>query len=79
MNVKKKMNSKGFTLVELMVVSAILSVLMLAFTGYMFQQAKQTKASENKQNFTQLKASVLNAASQPDGLTSSEVLQAKDL
>ena len=45
---KKLLSSDGFTLVEMMVVGAILSVLMLAFSAYMFQQAKQNKQQEAK-------------------------------
>ena len=72
-------NENGFTLVEMMIVGGILSVLMLAFSGYMFQQAKQNKVAESKQSYTQLKANVLNASSQADSLTSSETIQFNSL
>jgi len=72
-------NESGFTLVEMMIVGAILSVLMLAFSGYMFQQAKQNQVAQSKQNYTQLKANVLNAASQSDTLSSSETIQFSNL
>ncbi|MBC7397286.1 MAG: type II secretion system protein [Bdellovibrionales bacterium] len=71
----KLKSNHGFTLVEMMVVAAILSVIMLAFTGYMFQQAKQGKVAESKQSFINLKANVLNASSQPESLSSSETMQ----
>lgn len=64
----------GFTMVEMMIVGAILSVLMLAFSSYMFQQAKQNKNQETKQSYTQLKSNVLNASSQIDSLSTSEAV-----
>ncbi len=80
MNLKKTIaGNDGFTLVEMMIVGAILSVLMLAFSGYMFQQAKQNKVAESKQNYSQLKANVLNASSQADSLSSSETMQFSNL
>jgi prepilin-type N-terminal cleavage/methylation domain-containing protein len=72
-------NNDGFTLIEMMIVGGILAVLMLAFSGYMFQQAKQNKVAESKQSYTQLKANVLNASSQADSLSSSETLQFSNL
>jgi len=77
---KKVLSSQsGFTLVEMMIVGGILSVLMLAFSGYMFQQAKQNKVAESKQSYTQLKANVLSASSQADSLSSSETMQFNSL
>ncbi len=75
----KVLSNKGFTLVEMMVVAGILSVLMLGFTGYMFQQAKQNKVAEAKQSYTQLKSNVLNASAQPETLSSSETMQFSEL
>ena len=72
-------NNQGFTLIEMMIVGGILSVLMLAFSSYMFQQAKQNKVAEAKQSYTQLKANVLSASSQADSLSSSESMQFSNL
>jgi prepilin-type N-terminal cleavage/methylation domain-containing protein len=72
-------NQSGFTLIEMMIVGGILSVLMLAFSGYMFQQAKQNKVAEAKQSYTQLKANVLSASAQADSLSSSETMQFNSL
>jgi prepilin-type N-terminal cleavage/methylation domain-containing protein len=71
---KRLKSNDGFTLIEMMIVGAILSVLVLAFTGYMYQQAKQTKSMSEKQSYNQLKANVLNASAQPDTLTASEAI-----
>lgn len=71
---KRLKSNDGFTLVEMMIVGAILSVLVLAFTGYMYQQARQTKSMSEKQSYNQLKANVLNATTQPDTLTASEAI-----
>lgn len=68
-------SEEGFTLMELMIVGGILSVLMLAFTGYMYQQVKQGKNQEAKQTYTQLKTGVLEASSQSESLSQSENLQ----
>jgi prepilin-type N-terminal cleavage/methylation domain-containing protein len=68
-------SEEGFTLIEMMVVGAIVSVLMLAFTGYMYQQTKQGKNNEAKQTYTQLKSGVLEASSQAESLSQSENLQ----
>jgi prepilin-type N-terminal cleavage/methylation domain-containing protein len=76
---KRLSNQNGFTLVEMMIVGAVLAVLMLAFSAYMFQQAKQNKMAETKQTYTQLKANVLNASSQTDSLSASENMQFSDL
>jgi prepilin-type N-terminal cleavage/methylation domain-containing protein len=75
MNRKLISSEAGFTLIELMIVGVILSVLMLAFTGYMYQQAKQTKNQETKQTYNQLKSGVLDASSQAESLSQSESLQ----
>ena len=68
-------SEQGFTLVETMIVTAILSVLMLAFTSYMYQQNKQSKNQEAKQTYTQLKSGVLDASSQAESLSQSENMQ----
>ena len=73
------LSRQGFTLIEMMVVGIILSVLMLGFSSYMFQQARQGKTQENKQNYTQLKSNLLNTSSQSDSLTASESLKFSDL
>ena len=75
----QKSNAAGFTLIEVMIVGAILSILMLGFAGYMYQQARQSKMMSNKNSYEQLKTNVLNAAGQPESLQSSETLQFNDL
>jgi prepilin-type N-terminal cleavage/methylation domain-containing protein len=72
-------SEEGFTLIEMMIVGAIISVLMLAFTGYMYQQTKQTKNQEAKQTYTQLKSGVLDASSQAESLSQSENLEFEHL
>lgn len=75
----QRLNSKGFTLVEMMIVSAIIGVLMLAFTGYMFQQMKANKELSNAQNTTALKGGVIEAAGQAESLSRSEALEFQNL
>ncbi|MBS1960314.1 MAG: type II secretion system protein [Bdellovibrionales bacterium] len=69
----------GFSLVEMMVVAAIVGILMLAFTGYIFQQMKATKEQANNQSYTNLKAGVMDASTQAEALSRSEALQFKNL
>jgi prepilin-type N-terminal cleavage/methylation domain-containing protein len=68
-------NESGFTLVEMMIVAAIIGILMLAFTGYMFQQMKANKELSNAQNTTALKGGVIEAAAQPEAVSRSEALE----
>ncbi len=72
-------SNDGFTMIEMMIVGAILSVMVLAFTGYMYQQAKQTKAMGEKQSYNQLKTNVMNATTQPETLTASEAITFQNL
>jgi len=73
---KNKTGSEaGFSLIELMVAGAILGVLMVAFSGFMFQQLKQNKDQQNKQNVNQLTSSVLDTTSQSESISKSEDLQ----
>jgi prepilin-type N-terminal cleavage/methylation domain-containing protein len=67
-------NRSGFTLVEVMVVGVILGVLMLAFTAYMYQQARQNQAMVEKNTYDQTANSVINAAGQVDTAEASEAL-----
>ena len=43
-------SNQGFTLVELMVAGVILAVLILAFASFFYQQSRQTKQTEIRQN-----------------------------
>jgi|GEM_PF-2015124 len=78
-NRQRLSSQEGFTLIEMMIVGVILAVLMLGFSSYMYQQAKQTKNQESKQTYTQLKTDVLDASSQAESISQSENLQFQDL
>ncbi len=78
-NNQTRLNEDGFTLVEVMIVSVIMGVLMLAFTSYMYNQSKQSKQQENRQNYSTLKTSVLDASNQTDSISRSEQLQFNSL
>jgi prepilin-type N-terminal cleavage/methylation domain-containing protein len=72
-------NRSGYTLVELMIVAAIIGILMLAFSGYMFQQMKANKELSTSQSTTALKGGLMDASTQPDALSRSEGLQFQNL
>jgi prepilin-type N-terminal cleavage/methylation domain-containing protein len=71
--------NSGFTIVELLIATGILSVLMLGFSGYMYYQSKMGKMQESKQNYNYVESSILNAAGQEDALIQSEKLQVSDV
>lgn len=68
-------SQSGFTLIEVMVVTAILAVLMLAFGTYLFQQAKLSRAQDSKMNLNQLRDATLQQSGQADTLIRAEALQ----
>ncbi len=76
---KVLLSNDGFTMIELMVAGVILALLMLGFSSYMFNQSKQAKQAETKQNYSQLKSNLLNVSSQSDSLTASESLTFSNL
>ena len=72
---KLKANSEqGFTLIEVMITGVIVAIMMIAFSGYMFQQAKQTQSQQTSQNYSQLKSNVLGNSSQAESVSASEGL-----
>ena len=67
-------SNQGFTLVELMVAGVILAVLILAFASFFYQQSRQTKQTEIRQNYNQLKASITTVTGNVDTLNQSQYL-----
>ena len=65
-------SNSGFTLVEILIATGILSVLMLGFTSYLFYQSRMGKIQDNKQNLNYVQSSILNAAGQEETLSHSE-------
>lgn len=74
MPVANKHLQSGFTLVETMIVTLIISILSIGFASYLYQQSRQTNLSQSKQNVAQLQYNVLTAAGKPDSLLKSETL-----
>ena len=71
---KRLRNESGFSLIETMVIGTILVLMMVAFTSYMFQQARQQRNQATFENITQLKSNLVDQASQPDMIINSEQL-----
>jgi prepilin-type N-terminal cleavage/methylation domain-containing protein len=59
---KQVNNQSGFTLVEMMIVVAILSIVALGLSTYMFNLTKQQKHAQENMDLMQLNAQ-FNAAS----------------
>jgi len=61
----------GFTLIELMIAGAILSVLILAFSSYVTYQHIEQKKIQIRSNYMGLGNSVAAAATQPRAVQAS--------
>jgi len=61
----------GFTLVELMIAGAILSILILAFSSYVAYQHIEQKKIQIRSNYMGLENSVKSAATQPRAVQAS--------
>lgn len=79
MSFKRILKSQaGFTLVEMMITAAIIGILLVAFTGWLFQNMRQTKDLSNTQSYSQLTGGVKDAAGQAEALSKSESAQFTD-
>ena len=64
-------NECGFTLIEMMVAGAMLSIMVLAFSSYMINVSKQQKQIEVKNNMMMLRMQMDAAATDPAAITNS--------
>ena len=69
---KKKESQSGFTLVEILVTVAIVSVVSVAFASYLYQQNKSINSTQSKQDLSTLQGNVLNCTSSTNCLQQSE-------
>ncbi len=69
---KLRSNQSGFTLVELMVAGAILSVLVLGFATYMYNQSKQQKALDLRRDSSAFKTEIINSITSESLMKSEE-------
>ena len=67
-------SNEGFTMVEMMVVGAILAVMVLSFTAYMYNVSKQTSQAKVRSDYNALKASVTTVTANVDTLNQSQYL-----
>jgi prepilin-type N-terminal cleavage/methylation domain-containing protein len=80
MSFKRVLQSQaGFTLVEMMITAAIIGILLVAFSGWLFQNMRQTRDLNNTQNYSQLTGGVKDAAAAAEALSKSEAAQFTDL
>jgi type II secretory pathway pseudopilin PulG len=69
----------GFTMIEALIIAALLGVMVTTFASYQYQRAKQAKARESKTELNQLQTNVKSSIGQSESLTHTEDLQFKDL
>lgn len=66
------LNEKGFTLVEAMVIGAVLAVLVMTAAGYQYQRKLQINTIMRKKEYGQIQTAILSSAGQPEALVASE-------
>lgn len=66
------LNEKGFTLVEAMVIGAVLAVLVMTAAGYQYQRKLQINTIMRKKEYGQIQNAILSSAGQPEALVASE-------
>lgn len=79
MKLTKLFNSKGFTMIEVMIIAALLGVMITTFASYQYQRAKQNKANENRVEYGQLQNNLKGSINQSEGLTQTEDLEFANL
>ena len=62
----RKINNRGFSLVELLVIFAIMAVLVAVLTPTLLSNIEKTRLSTDKSNMDALYSAMLNAAGNPD-------------
>jgi prepilin-type N-terminal cleavage/methylation domain-containing protein len=65
-------SNSGFTLIELMVMAAIIAVLSVGFGAFFYYQSRQHNHSEKNSSLQQLSSSVVSSVSKPDVLLQTE-------
>ena len=71
---EKNPSPSGFTLVEIMLVLAIVSILSIGFASYLYQQSNSTSNNQKRQDIATLQSNVLDCASSSNCLLSTENL-----
>ena len=64
--------SDGFTLIEAMILAAMLAIIVTAFSTYTFQRAKQIEAANKRKSYQQIQNQIKAAAGQAEAVVQSE-------
>jgi Tfp pilus assembly protein PilE len=67
-----KLNQNGFTLIEAMLIAAILSVLAATMGSYEFQRRLAIKKQMDQKKADQVANAILNAATQSENISATE-------
>ena len=66
------LGSEGFTLIEAMILAAMMAVIVTAFSTYTFQRAKQIEMANKRKNYQQIQNQIKAAAGQAEAVVQSE-------
>ena len=71
---KKPLGSSGFTLIEAMIIAAMISVIIVTFSSFTFQRARQIQMFNDRKNAVTMQNSIKSAAAQSESITRTEEL-----
>ncbi|MBS1959006.1 MAG: type II secretion system protein [Bdellovibrionales bacterium] len=69
---KASLGHGGFTLIEAMILAAMMAVIVTAFSTYTFQRAKQIEMANKRKSYQQIQNQIKAAAGQAEAVVQSE-------